>query len=135
MSSSGPPITLAVRVANHEKIISASGTKQRPFQGNLGYEGRVRYRTAADVRAIPNLQWAEWLRSGTVPFNEFSPERGCQMAMRTLINAHARRMGITIPRKRKPKKATNLELSEKVKEAYWLHVAAVKAERRKGLDD
>ena len=130
-NGSGPPIRLAVRVANHEKIISASGTKQQPFQGNLGYEGRVRYRTAAEIRAITNLQWAEWLRAGTVPFQEFSAERDCQTVLRNLIAAHGRRLGLKIPRaKQRPKR----DLNEKMAEAYWLHVAAVQAERRKGLD-
>lgn len=92
----------------------------------------MRYRTADDVRAIPNLQWAEWLRAGTLPFQEFSSERDCQTVLRHLIVAHGRRLGLKIPRaKPRPKS----DLNEKMAEAYWRHVAAVQAERRKGLDD
>lgn len=51
----------------------------------------LRYRTPADVRAIPNEQWEEWLHGETLPFPAFSAAREVQTTLRTLIKATRRR--------------------------------------------
>lgn len=53
---------------------------------------RLRYRTAADVRAIPNQQWERWHRDGVNPLPMFSAEASCQMALRYAMQAHVRRI-------------------------------------------
>ena len=52
-----------------------------------------RFRTPADVRAIPNDQWERWI-SGVeaCPPTAFSAEAGCQMTVRHLVKATLRRM-------------------------------------------
>ena len=50
-----------------------------------------RFRTPADVRAIPNERWEEWLRTDTLPFPAFYPTRGVQTVLRTVIRATRRR--------------------------------------------
>jgi len=52
----------------------------------------ITYRTPADVRAIPNRQWEEWLREDAVPFRAFAPAAHCQMALRHVLKATQRRM-------------------------------------------
>lgn len=54
---------------------------------------RLRYRTAADVRAIPNDQWEQWI-SGVeaCPPTAFSAEASCQMTVRYVAAATRRRM-------------------------------------------
>ena len=50
------------------------------------------YRTPEEIRAIPNRQWEQWLREGTVPFLEFPASRECQAVLRGILNATHRRM-------------------------------------------
>lgn len=51
-----------------------------------------RFRTPADVRAIPNDQWERWLRDNGVPFGAFAATFETQKTMRTLIEATRRRI-------------------------------------------
>ena len=53
---------------------------------------RLRYRTPADIRAIPNGQWEQWVLARDVPWGAFSAERGCQTVLRLVLRATARRM-------------------------------------------
>lgn len=52
----------------------------------------LRFRTPADVRAIPNAQWERWHRENVNPLPWFSAERRCQMALRYTMQAHVRRI-------------------------------------------
>ena len=54
---------------------------------------RLRYRTPADIRAIPNERWEDWLRTGTLPFQVFPAERSCQLTLRWIVKATRRRVG------------------------------------------
>lgn len=50
------------------------------------------FRTPADVRAVPNEQWEQWLRTDAVPFRAFACERWTQRALREVVNATGRRL-------------------------------------------
>ena len=50
------------------------------------------FRTAADVRAIPNQQWERWIETESVPFRAFASERRCQQVLRHVVKATRRRM-------------------------------------------
>lgn len=52
----------------------------------------LRYRTAAEIRAIPNGQWEQWLRAGTLPFAAFSASAECQKVLRAVLKATQRRL-------------------------------------------
>lgn len=52
----------------------------------------MRYAVPFDVRAIPNLQWETWLESDSVPWVSFAATPDCQMALRYVVRATARRM-------------------------------------------
>lgn len=49
------------------------------------------FRTPADVRAIPNATWDEWLSADAVPWTAFSPERWTQRTLREIVKATGRR--------------------------------------------
>lgn len=51
------------------------------------------YRTPADVRAIPHLQWEAWLRAEAVPFRAFAATAHVQEVLRTILDATQNRMG------------------------------------------
>ena len=51
-----------------------------------------RFRTAEDVRAIPNDQWEAWILGRDIPWRQFSAERNCQTVLRSVLRATARRM-------------------------------------------
>ena len=51
-----------------------------------------RYRTPAEIRAIPNQQWETWIRGNNLPFTAFSAEAACQKTLQTIIAATLRRM-------------------------------------------
>lgn len=54
----------------------------------------IRYRTAADVRAIPNWQWERWLLADPdeVPWPEFAAIREVQDTRNEIIKATRRRI-------------------------------------------
>lgn len=60
----------------------------------LARHGRLRYRTAIEVRAIPNEQWEQWLATEppTVPFPSFAAIAEVQGCMSTIIAATKRRI-------------------------------------------
>lgn len=59
---------------------------------------RLRYRTPADVRAIPNGQWERWvLEHESFPFSGFSAERAVQKTVRTIFAATSRRVKAMSP--------------------------------------
>lgn len=64
----------------------------------------IRYRTPADVRAIPNQQFDRWvLGYESFPFSEFSAAGDVQETLGAVIDAACRRVGVPLPkRKRKP---------------------------------
>jgi len=85
------------------KITLASGTVRGHLQGNHMYECPVddilsdlspskRYRTPAEVRAIPNEQWETWIRGNNLPFTSFSAASDCQECLRTIVKATLRRL-------------------------------------------
>lgn len=51
-----------------------------------------RYRTPAEIRAIPNQQWEAWIRGNNLPFAAFSAAADCQQTLRAILNATLRRM-------------------------------------------
>ena len=51
-----------------------------------------RYRTPAEIRAIPNGQWESWIRGNNLPFTSFSAAADCQECLRTIVKATLRRM-------------------------------------------
>ena len=51
----------------------------------------LRFRTAADVRAIPNEQWEEWLRTLSVPVYAFTTSEARLTALH-IVRATTRRM-------------------------------------------
>jgi len=51
-----------------------------------------RFRTPADVRAIPNEQWDAWFIACDFPWGDFSPERTVQIAFKHVRRAQARRV-------------------------------------------
>lgn len=51
-----------------------------------------RFRTPADVRAIPNAQWERWHADGTNPFPLFSADQLTQRCLRHVVKAHLRRI-------------------------------------------
>jgi hypothetical protein len=63
---------------------------------------RLRYRTAADVRAIPNEQWESWAR-GDEPFPgvAFSADRWAQRTLREILSATERRLNTRLGRPRR----------------------------------
>lgn len=54
----------------------------------------LRYRTPAEIRAIPNAQWERWLATDGVPWLSFAASADCQMALRYVLKAHMRRIGL-----------------------------------------
>lgn len=105
----------------------ASGTKPRPLQRNSRYLVLgMRYRTPADVRAIPNAQWERWVRGyESFPFSEFSSEWSVQKTVTTILDATERRLGL--PPKRRPKPKPSLARIA----AVLLETARQQAERAK----
>lgn len=51
-----------------------------------------RFRTLADLRAIPHDQWEDWILTDTVPWVAFSAERRVQQMVRFLLKVAARRI-------------------------------------------
>ena len=51
-----------------------------------------RYRTPAEIRAIPNGQWETWIRGNNLPFTSFSAAADCQKTLRYVLKATLRRM-------------------------------------------
>ena len=51
-----------------------------------------RYRTANDVRNIPNEQWEHWHHEDVNPCPWFYPTSEVQMALRYVMQAHLRRI-------------------------------------------
>lgn len=51
-----------------------------------------RYRTPAEIRAIPNEQWEAWIRGNSLPFTAFSASAECQKTLQTIVAATVRRM-------------------------------------------
>lgn len=49
-----------------------------------------KYVTPAEVRAIPNEQWEEWIGRGYFPITEFDPS--CLKTAATILSATRRRM-------------------------------------------
>jgi len=54
----------------------------------------LRYRTPAEIRAISNSQWERWLATDGVPWLAFAATPDCQMALRYVLKAHMRRVGL-----------------------------------------
>lgn len=86
------------------RLSLASGTVRGDLQGDRVYYSAwmddllsdlspsKRYRTPAEVRAIPNAQWEAWIDGNNLPFTAFSASADCQEVLRTIIKATLRRM-------------------------------------------
>lgn len=69
-------------------------TVAQAVQNVIGHTGpQIIYRTPAEVRAIPNAQWEDWLKTDSIPWSAFSSERWTQKALHYARAAHQRRMG------------------------------------------
>lgn len=53
----------------------------------------LRFRTPADVRAIPSSQWEEWIRAKVIPWEQFAPD--VYAVGHTIAKATLRRMDAT----------------------------------------
>ena len=74
-----------------------SGTGQRHLDEHLLEVARnspLRYRTAEQVRAIPNEFWEQWLGTEpvSVPFAQFAATAEVQTCLKHVLNATKRRM-------------------------------------------
>lgn len=57
----------------------------------------VKYRTAAEVRAIPAAQWERWVRGyDSFAGLDFSSSFEVQKTLRTILDATARRLKVTL---------------------------------------
>ena len=78
----------------------SSGTKPQRIDGRTfqvddllsDLSPAARYRTPAEIRAIPNEQWEAWIHGNNLPFTSFSAAAGCQECLRTIVKATVRRM-------------------------------------------
>lgn len=65
---------------------------------------RVKYRTPADVRAIPNEQFERWvLGYDSFPFSEFSAALDVQDTLGFILDATCRRLGLPLPKRKRRK--------------------------------
>lgn len=100
MSSTGPTFAAA---ADRNCSATRINTNSRGFEVSsyvvnedmlLDLRPGLRYRTPAEIRAIPNAQWERWLATDGVPWLSFAASADCQMALRYVLKAHMRRIGL-----------------------------------------
>ena len=86
-----------------------------------------RFRTPADVRAIPNEQIDEWVRAGTLPLHEFGPE--CELVLGAVVRSARRRMGLPPGARRLDVRATRAAFAAGTLGTVGDHPAGEDAER------
>ena len=91
---------------------SGSGTEPAKIEGRNfkvddlvdALRPSIKYRTPAEVRAIPNQQWERWvLGYESYPFSDFSAAGDVQETVGAIIDAICRRVGVPLPRRKRKK--------------------------------